>query len=198
MVNQRLFGGTKRSLINVRSQNKKLSDKNEERSTKADDVSDSKNESDELNTLKALAEYWGATNPLPMVTLAMNEESKQQWKSAYLEDPMFKNIVQDSSSRYEELGQGRRFFVDRDGMIFFNNEDYQPRLCVPVGQRNFVLKEAHESPLELAHAGPEHLWHSLSPRFYWKRMKLDIIKFCRSCDMCQKTINHRISLSLGC
>lgn len=58
---------------------------------------------------------------------------------------------------------------------------------VPSGQRNFILKEAHKNPLESAHAGPERLWQSMSPRFYWKRMKLDIIKFCKSCDMCQKT-----------
>ena len=72
-------------------------------------------------------------------------------------------------------------------MIFFSNENYQPWLCIPVGLRNFTLREAHESPFKLAHTGPERLWQSLSSRFYWKRMKTDIVKYCRSCDICQKT-----------
>ena len=54
-------------------------------------------------------------------------------------------------------------------------------------QRNFILSEAHDNPLESAHAGPERLWQSLSTRFYWRRMKVDIEKFCRSCNVCQKS-----------
>ena len=174
-------------LLNVRSRNKNLFDEEREPSSKAEGTCRNEDNSEELDTLKATAEYWGATNPPPTIHLAMSEEMKAQWKSAYLEDPMFKNIARSRDSRYEELGPGRQFFVDQDRMIFFNNEDYQPRLCVPVSQRNFILRESHENPLESAHAGPERLWHSLSSRFYWKRMKLDIIKFCKSCDVCQKT-----------
>ena len=174
-------------LINVRSRNKKLLEPEKITPSKLEDTSVREDESEELHTLDTTAEYWGAVNPPPTINLAMSEEAKQQWRLSYLDDPMFKGVAQSDSSQYDKLGQGKRFFVDSDGMIFFNNEDYQPRLCVPVSQRNFVLKEAHESPFESAHAGPERLWQSLSSRFYWKRMKLDILKFCRSCDVCQKT-----------
>ena len=76
--------------------------------------------------------------------------------------------------------------MDNDGMIFFSNKNDQPRLCIPNGLQNFILQEAHESPLKSAHAGPEHLWQSLSLGFYWKRMKVDIVNYCRSCNVCQK------------
>ena len=158
----------KEVLINVRSRNKGLSDSDDVQSLKVGGVSESEDKSDELNTLNATAEYWGATNPPPTINLSMSEEAKQQWRLAYLEDPMFKGIVQSDNNRYDDLGPGRRFFVNHDGMVFFHNEDYQPILCVPAGQRNFVLKEAHESPMESAHVGPERLWQSLSSRFYWK------------------------------
>lgn len=177
----------KEALINVRLRNKKLPNGEDVVLLNSDNISNDNDELEELDTLNTMVEYWGAVNPLLTISLAMSEDAKQQWKSAYLEDPMFRSIVLDDSNRYDKLSSGRRFFVDPDGMIFFNNEDYQPRLCVTIGQRNSILAEAHKSPLESAHAGPEHLWHSLSSRFYWKRMKLDIIKFCRSCDMCQKT-----------
>ena len=65
--------------------------------------------------------------------------------------------------------------------------DYHPRLCVPKALRLDVLTEAHESPFETAHMGAEKLWHRLSPKFYWKRMKADVVRFCETCDICQKT-----------
>jgi len=173
----------KEVLINVRSRTKRLSGKDEA----IKDATKGEDDLEELNMLNTTAEYWGAVNPPPTINLAMSEEARQEWKLVYLKDLAFRGIAEDDDNRFNKLSLGRRFFVDQDGMIFFNNEDYQPQLCVPLGQCNFILKEAHESPLESAHVGPERLWHSLSSRFYWKRMKSDIIKFCRSCDICQKT-----------
>ena len=142
MVDRGLHRGT--VLINVRSRNK--SDSETERLDSSGTAGSQKVEEDseELDTLNTTAEYWGAVNPPPTINLSMSEEAKRQWKQSYLEDPIFKRIALDDASQYDKLGSGRRFFVDQEGMIFFNNEDYQPRLCVPVGQRNFVLMEAHE------------------------------------------------------
>ena len=168
----------KEAMINVRSRNK--------RSDTGDEPSPGP-ETDELDTLETSSEYWGAMNPAPTVHLTMSDAAKEEWRKSYQEDPMFKTIAKDATYSEDILTPGRRFFVDKDGMIFFNNENYQPRLCVPVGQRNLILKEAHESPFQSAHAGPERLWQSLSSRFYWKRMKVDIMRYCSSCDICQKT-----------
>ena len=183
----------KEAMINVRSCNKRESDtlqpielsvENEISKQNSDVTSES---DDELDTLQTTAEYWGATNPPPNVHLSMSDDSKKAWRESYLDDPAFKNIASDPEFSYEKFMPGRRFFVDKEGMIFFNNEDYQPRLCVPMKQRNFILSEAHDNPLESAHAGPERLWQSLSTRFYWRRMKVDMEKFCRSCNVCQKS-----------
>ena len=181
---------SKEAMINVRSRNKKSETHNklaisldESQSLGQEVVKDA----DELDTLVPSDEYWGAMNPPPTVHLSMSEDTKDAWRKSYQADPMFKTIREDTAYREDNLVPGRRFFVDKDGMIFFNSENYQPRLCVPVEQRNTILREAHESPLESAHAGPERLWQALSSRFYWKRMKVDIIRYCNSCDVCQKT-----------
>ncbi|KDR70595.1 hypothetical protein GALMADRAFT_32765, partial [Galerina marginata CBS 339.88] len=63
----------------------------------------------------------------------------------------------------------------------------QPRLCVPETFQKQLLELAHENASETAHGGPEKLWNKLSPKFYWNRMKADVIKFCKTCDVCQKT-----------
>ena len=90
----------------------------------------------------------------------------------------------------ENWTPGHRFFRDLNGLLFFRDADYQPRLCVPVAKRRLLLEEAHEQAYEGAHQGPEKLWQKLSGRFYWKRMKADIIKFVQTCDTCQK-IKHQ-------
>ena len=185
----------KEAMINVRSRNKKTGPNDELPPNSSDDKeADTPDksqggglETEELDTLATSADYWGAVNPPPTVHLSMNEEAKDEWKKSYLEDPMFKAIVNNAEYADGNTIPGRRFFVDKEGMVFFKDEHYQPRLCVPAGQRNFILREAHENPLESAHAGPERLWQSLSSRFYWKRMKIDIIRYCSSCDVCQKS-----------
>ena len=177
----------KEAMINVRSRNKRIP---ETEGTLDRDISldeSALDQSEELDTLATTTEYWGAVNPPPTIHIAMSEDSKKQWAKSYLDDPMFKPIAEKEENSHEKLQPGRRFFVDGDGLIFFSNEDYQPRLCVPVSQRNFILREAHENPMESAHAGPERLWNSLSTRFYWKKMKRDVVRYCQTCDVCQKT-----------
>ena len=154
----------KEVLINMQSRNSRInetdqppepSDNNEFSQSQTDVPAGT--DSEELDTLKVTVEYWGATNPPPTIHLLMSETAKKEWKDSYLTDPAFKTIASDPKFSYEKYTPGRRFFVDKDGMVFFSNEDYQPRLCVPEGQRNFVLWEAHENSLESAHAGPERL-----------------------------------------
>ena len=115
-------------LINIRSRNKTPSNMEKIMLPDAGDVHENKEESDQLHTLSMTSGYWGAVNPPPTMSLAMNEDMKQQWRLSYLEDNMFRGITKNDSSHHNKLGPGRRFFVDQDGMIFFNNEDYQPHL----------------------------------------------------------------------
>ena len=96
---------------------------------------------------------------------------------------MYKSLAKNSS----DSNVNRRFVKDEKGLLYFIDPDYQPRLCVPKSQQNFILKEAHKNPMESSHAGPERLWQQLSQKFYWRRMKADILAFTGSCDVCQKT-----------
>ncbi|RDB15235.1 hypothetical protein Hypma_004746 [Hypsizygus marmoreus] len=82
---------------------------------------------------------------------------------------------------------GSRYFVDDRDLLYFRDADFQPRLCVPRSLQEGILVEAHESAYDTAHAGPKKLWQRLKTKFYWHRMKKDILRFCNSCDVCQKT-----------
>jgi len=166
----------KEVMINVWLRNKRLESETElltnssEASGSNEPKTDlsNKSDTDDLATLETSSEYWGAMNPPPTIHLSMSKDAKKEWRKSYRDDPMFRTIVENATNSEDTPMPGRQFLVDRDGMIFFNNENYQPRLCVPAGQRNFILKEAYESTFESAHVGPEKLWQSLSSRFYWK------------------------------
>ena len=131
-------------------------------------------------------EYWGATNPPPNIFVHLDEKMIQEWVKNYAEDPHLAKIWNDPKAAADNWVPGYRFFKDEKGLLFFRDADYQPRLCVPLTQRRLVMEEAHEQAYEGAHQGLEKLWQKLSGKFYWKRMKADLMKFVQTCDVCQK------------
>ena len=153
-------------------------------SAKEDNEPEVKEDLDELSIGEG---YWDTSNPAPNLHVSMDPAFLLDWVADYESDQSFGSIWGDKERLAENWKGNGRFLRDDRGLLFFLDEGYQPRLCVPRKRRNFVLREAHESPLESAHAGAERLWQILSSKFYWKRMKADIIEYCRTCDVCQKT-----------
>ena len=130
--------------------------------------------------------YEKANEPPGYIHTQMADDLRLKWVQGYLEDPGLRSVYEDKRSKVGSWEPGFRFFKDLDRLLYFRDADYHPRLCVPKALRRDVLTEAHESPFETAHMGAEKLWHRLSPRFYWKRMKADVVRFCETCDICQK------------
>ena len=131
-------------------------------------------------------EYWGATNPPPNILVHLEEATVRDWIKGYSEDPHLSKVWNDPKTAVENWVPGHRFFKDEKGLLFFRDADYQPRLCVPLSQRRLIMEESHEQAYDGAHQGPEKLWQKLSSRFYWKRMKADLLRFVQTCDICQK------------
>jgi hypothetical protein len=71
-------------------------------------------------------------------------------------------------------------------LLFFRDANFMPQLCIPRSLQASILREAHKSPYQPAHAGSEKLWLVLSGKFYWPKMRSDIFEYCQSCDICQK------------
>ncbi|PIK42051.1 hypothetical protein BSL78_21085 [Apostichopus japonicus] len=66
-------------------------------------------------------------------------------------------------------------------------EDTTLQLVVPKAYRQFVMKMAHESILG-GHQGARKTKHKILSDFYWPGCQADITRFCRSCDVCQRTV----------
>jgi len=78
----------------------------------------------------------------------------------------------------------------RTGLLELKNDPRVMRVpqtgFVPSSQVGYVLKLAHESAAESAHAGASRLFLRLKDRFFWPAMWKDILEFCQLCDVCQK------------
>ncbi|KII92781.1 hypothetical protein PLICRDRAFT_70242, partial [Plicaturopsis crispa FD-325 SS-3] len=97
--------------------------------------------------------YWQALHAPPTLHIEMDPLYKKEFVDAYSTDTSFKARWQDSVGEGAQWHGGRRFYKANDGLLFFRDADFRPRLCVPLTQRSLILREAHESPLQTAHAG---------------------------------------------
>ncbi|KIY61444.1 hypothetical protein CYLTODRAFT_329986, partial [Cylindrobasidium torrendii FP15055 ss-10] len=84
-----------------------------------------------------------------LVHVKMNPELLAKFKKGYETDPQFARVLEWTKSN--SWSEDYRFFCSEDGLLFFKDADYIPRLCVPRSMRPEILIEAHEHPLETAH-----------------------------------------------
>ncbi|KIJ90335.1 hypothetical protein K443DRAFT_60132, partial [Laccaria amethystina LaAM-08-1] len=89
----------------------------------------------------------------PNLHVSMDLDFLKDWVEDYEDDQAFGRIWADKERLAKNRKANSRFLRDERGLLFFLDESYQPRLCVPKKRRNFILREAHESPLESAHVG---------------------------------------------
>ena len=67
-----------------------------------------------------------------------------------------------------------------------DEEPFEKQLVIPKKYRTLVLKTAHDVILS-GHLGITKTLSKIKPHFYWPGMVEDISRYCKSCDVCQKT-----------
>ncbi|WVZ63575.1 hypothetical protein U9M48_013198 [Paspalum notatum var. saurae] len=74
------------------------------------------------------------------------------------------------------------FTLDDQGVLWFKN-----RLVVPKDMelRKKLLDEAHTSMFTM-HPGCNKMYQDLKQKFWWTRIKREIVKYVSECDVCQK------------
>ena len=69
-----------------------------------------------------------------------------------------------------------------------SDEDlFEKQLVIPKKYRTLVLKTAHDVILS-GHLGITKIRSKIKPHFYWPGMVEDFSRYCKSCDICQRTI----------
>ncbi|EJD47406.1 hypothetical protein AURDEDRAFT_62371, partial [Auricularia subglabra TFB-10046 SS5] len=94
---------------------------------------------------------WRASNPPPTLQITMDSDLKERFAKGYRSDPAFMDKGSNSDER--SWYAGNRFYWGNDGLLYFRDADFMPRLCVPKSEQAPLLRRTHESAFELAHAG---------------------------------------------
>ena len=88
------------------------------------------------------------------------------------------------------LKRGQTKFVERKDLLYreFTKGNKVPlQLVVPEGFREKVMRLAHE-PLMSGHLGMKKTLDRVVAEFFWPGICGDVARFCKSCNICQRTI----------
>ena len=121
-------------------------------------------------------------------------EDKEALKQAQATDPNLDGIrgrVESGSITVSRgLNRGETKFVRKKGLLyrqFTKGNKVTLQLVVPVGFREKVLRLAHETLLA-EHLGIKKTLDRVVSEFFWPGVCGDVARFCKSCDICQRTI----------
>ena len=78
------------------------------------------------------------------------------------------------------------------GILFLNkwnvkDAKWDKRVLVHVDYRNEVMGVAHQS-ITGGHLGPQKTLDRVVGQFYWPGIGTEIARYCKSCDICQRTL----------
>ena len=113
-------------------------------------------------------------------------------KEAELKDP---SLIRQwerakTNTEYRTKGEGTYKLKVIDGVlyrVFQNRMSGEVRqIMVPKVYRSQVMKLAHESIVG-GHLGAKKTVDRITSNFHWPGVVADVTRFCRSCDICQKT-----------
>ena len=121
-------------------------------------------------------------------------EDKEALKQAQATDPKLDSIrrrVESGSITVSRgLNSGETKFVRKKGLLyrqFTKGKKVTLQLVVPVGFREKVLRLAHETLLA-EHLDIKKTLDRVVSEFFWPGVCGDVARFCKSCDICQRTI----------
>ena len=111
-----------------------------------------------------------------------------------MNDPDVARLAQEAVDDDDELGISPECFFKQSGVLM---RKWRPRdvpatdtwrtlyqIVVPQSKRQDVLSMAHETPLA-GHLGVNKTYQRVLNHFYWRKLRQDVVEFCRSCHVCQ-------------
>ena len=121
-------------------------------------------------------------------------EDKEALKQAQATDPKLDSIRRRVDSGNitvsRGLNRGETKFIRKKDLLyrqFTKGNKVTLQLVVPVGFREKVLRLAHETLLA-GHLGIKKTLDRVVSEFFWPGVCGDMARFCKSCDICQRTI----------
>ena len=124
------------------------------------------------------------------VLKSIPEVSPEEFRSCQKADQSLKPLW--DKARAPDDGKSKYIFIVRHDLLYrkarYETEKYPTVLVVPVNYRLAVMQIAHESAFS-GHFGINNTLKKVQTQFFWPGMVDEVNRFCRSCDVCQKTID---------
>ena len=88
----------------------------------------------------------------------------------------------------------------KNGLLYRKHQETKTgrssnKLVVPKGLRQLVMSVNHKSAFS-GHLGAKKTEVRILLNFFWSGLRQDVIRFCRSCDVCQRTVKKGNQYSL--
>ncbi len=152
------------------------------------------NDSKSIAAVMTRAQKAASKKPIsPLVVPPIETVSKEVLTQNQKDDPSLKKywklVGRDNA---KEMKSGFVKFEVRKGVlyrIFTPRSGGKPvkQVIVPKDQREKVLCLAHDG-LMSGHFGIKRTQERVMSNFYWPGVTEDVVRYCRSCDVCQKTV----------
>lgn len=94
------------------------------------------------------------------------------------------NVLQHPSSYPQWKVENGLIYKLIPSKLFISSNNVEWKLVVPKSQRLLVMRESHNPPV-CAHFGFYKTLSRIQQHYYWPRMRHDVLKFVRSCKVCQ-------------
>ncbi|KAI0072404.1 hypothetical protein K474DRAFT_1581376, partial [Panus rudis PR-1116 ss-1] len=86
--------------------------------------------------------------------VGLSDEELKTWAAEYSSDNHFSKVLAALRSEKDpSLSNYPQYFMNDNGLLYFNDYEGSSRLCVPEKLRLDIIKAAHDSLTETAHGG---------------------------------------------
>lgn len=141
--------------------------------------------------------------PLRTASVPIENVTPERLKQAQKEDSTLKNCLSQIGIKRPLKGkQGTTEFFLKKEILYrrvSENEKVKDQLVVPNAYREQVMRLGHDSIMS-GHLGISKTSDKVLSQFYWPGVTADIYRYCKSCDVCQRTCDKgRVTkVPLGC
>ena len=148
------------------------------------------NVADPLSRRPDDAEVNRSNMPVAMVnaieySLELNPEISREISAGYGRDKDLAPIIR-RLRRTQEDNLHDQYYLDEGSGHLFLRASPNDRLCVPRGKLRLKLLQEYHDCVVAGHPGRDRTYFRLAQFFFWPRMGLDVKKFVKSCDTCQR------------
>ena len=132
----------------------------------------------------------------PLKVFVQNEEipvTPEIVSKLQQEDETLKKVRDQDIDVKRTRGKNSSYYTVKDNILYRiyqqeNSDNTVEQVVVPKELRTQVMGLAHES-LMGGHLGVKKIMDKIQASFYWPGIHGDITRYCRSCDICQKTLS---------